>query len=353
MRAGSASAGSSRSSASLALSAVGRLRRIERFQRRRQVVGRRDLLQHIVGVEGELVFDVRADAAEVHAPGHRVAGIGQQRLGELQLGFRLRLRAADIELRHRVVLRIEAVGVDGAQIVHRVPGARRSARPAPPTAAGSCGPSDRARRLRRGRACARSCGRTACSRSSRAACCRRRPRLRRSERRQRRPDGRHGAARARRAAAGRARVRATGAGAATGRRRGRRRCGGLGTGLRACRTGRCPVRPAARRLGRDHGSALRPAWPARRAAFHGRRVQAALRSGAAAAARPSRQRAAEADAVRRRSSTMAWACCPACCSRARPVAAPERLHSGARRRRSSKPSGSAPAPCRQENRIAC
>ena len=103
--------------------AVTRLRRVELRQRLAEVVGGRDLLQHIVGVERELVVDVRADAAEVHAPGHGMARIGQQRLGELQLGLCLLLGAADVELRHPVVFRIEPVGVDGAEIFDRVLGA--------------------------------------------------------------------------------------------------------------------------------------------------------------------------------------------------------------------------------------
>ena len=92
-------------------------------QRFAEVVGGRDFLQHIIGVERELVVDVRADAAEVHAPGHGMARIGQQRLGELQLGLRLLFRAADVELRHPVIFRIEPIGLDGAEIFHHVPGA--------------------------------------------------------------------------------------------------------------------------------------------------------------------------------------------------------------------------------------
>ena len=103
--------------------AVARLRRVELRQRLAEVVGGRDLLQHIVGVERELVVDVRADAAEVHAPGHGMARVGQQRLGELQLGLRLLFRAADVELRHPVVFRIEPIGFDGAEIFDRVVGA--------------------------------------------------------------------------------------------------------------------------------------------------------------------------------------------------------------------------------------
>ena len=83
-----------------------------------------------------------------------MARVGQQRLGELQLGIGLGFRAADIELRHRIVLRIEAVGVDACADSPSRRGRARSARLARPTAAGSCGPSDKARRWRRGRACA-------------------------------------------------------------------------------------------------------------------------------------------------------------------------------------------------------
>ena len=47
---------------------IGWLRRIELLQCLRKVVGGRDFLQHVVGIERELVVDVRADAEKCTRP---------------------------------------------------------------------------------------------------------------------------------------------------------------------------------------------------------------------------------------------------------------------------------------------
>ena len=129
------------------------------------------------------------------------------------------------------------------------------------------------------------------------------------------------------------------------------------------RLGRCF---GARRAGQRLGDGRRIDARCRRgaagfAAGSGRVALAAGASGvrirgASPAHRP-RPATGRGNGCRRRSdrpSTTAWACCPACCSRARPdCGAWNGSDFAARRKRWSKLSGSAPARCRPENQIEC
>ena len=89
-----------------------------------------DAGQHVgrVGL-GQIVDDVAGDAAVVHAAAHGVAGEGQHRVGELDLGLGQRVGLhAGLDLRHRIVARIEAVGVDAGEIGRGRPCRARSSR---------------------------------------------------------------------------------------------------------------------------------------------------------------------------------------------------------------------------------
>ena len=89
-----------------------------------------------------------------------MARVGEQRRGELEFGLGLRLRAAGIELRHRIVVRIEAVVADRLEMIEGGL-ARALGAPWAIHMRLEFARSDRTRRWRRGRPCATPCARTA------------------------------------------------------------------------------------------------------------------------------------------------------------------------------------------------
>jgi len=101
------------------------LRRVEAVERGAGVLRLGDAGQHVgrIGL-GEIVDDVGGDTAVMHAAGHGVAGEGEHRVGEFDLGFGQRVGLhAGLDLRDRIFARIEAVGIDAGEIGRRGLGA--------------------------------------------------------------------------------------------------------------------------------------------------------------------------------------------------------------------------------------
>ena len=119
--------------------AIELLRRVVAVERRGGVLGGRDIGQHFGGIGRMLrILDVAADLRPVHPAALRLARIVQHAGGQLQFGFRQRIRRGRRgEIRHRIVGGVQAVGGGVLEARDRRPWRSRSARRPASTAARS------------------------------------------------------------------------------------------------------------------------------------------------------------------------------------------------------------------------